>query len=68
MTTILCDSLLNPDVNEEKNIIISIRNQLYAIMSMYEINNKVVDGNPEAKAVEREKLKEVALNWSWIEE
>jgi hypothetical protein len=53
-------------VNEE-NIIISISNQLYAIMSTYEINNKVVDGNPEAKAVEREKLKELALNWSWIE-
>ena len=66
MTTILCDSLLNPNVNEE-NIIISISNQLYAIMSTYEINNKVVDGNPEAKAVEREKLKELALNWSWIE-
>jgi hypothetical protein len=47
MTTILCDSLLNPNVNEE-NIIISISNQLYAIMSTYEINNKVVDGNPEA--------------------
>ena len=66
MTTILCDSLLNPNVNEE-NIIISISNQLYAIMSTYEINNKVVDGDPETKAIEREKLKELALNWSWIE-
>ena len=36
-------------------------------MSTYEINNKVVNENPEAKAVRRKELEEQAPNWCWME-
>jgi hypothetical protein len=68
MMTILCYSPLKPKNVSEANIIISVCNQLKnAIMSMYEINNKVVNENPEAKAVQRKKLEERAPNWRWME-